>query len=108
MNGLLLHCDRMETGKNRGDVARVRVEIEGRIDVDARRDLLVMANKLAEIELFFPGAHRIALHESIGIVASDAGFDEREQHPLAEAQEAAGFEIAAHSLLAYDEPLHHP
>src|SRR5437868_590148 len=108
MNRLLLDCDRMETGKNRVDVARIRVEIEDGVEIDATRDLLVMANELAEIELFVPCAHRIALRQSVCIVAAQAGFDESEQHPLAEEQEVARLEIATHALLAHDESFHQP
>jgi hypothetical protein len=108
MNGLLLDCDRLETGENRVGVACVRAEVEDRIEIDPRSDLVIVANKLAEVEFFIPGAHRVALHEPVRLVAPEAGLDECEQYALAEEQEVARFEIAAHALFAHDEPLHQP
>src|SRR5947208_15597051 len=108
MNRLLLGCDRMKTGEDRVDVARVGGELEGGIEVDPGRDLLVAAHELAEVELLVPGAHRVPLHEPVRIVPGDARLDEREQDALAEEEEVARLEVAAHALLAYDEPLDQP
>jgi hypothetical protein len=44
-------------------------EVEGRVEVDARGDLVVGAAELAEVELLLPRAHRRALDEAVGVVA---------------------------------------
>src|SRR5690348_17940268 len=99
MNWLLLDCDRVESAEHRVDVLCVGAEIEQRIECDARRDLLVAAGELAEVELLVPRAHRVALDEAVCLVARQAGFDKSEQHALAEEQVVARLEVPAHALL---------
>ena len=55
-----------------------------------------------------PGAHRVALHEPVGVVARQPRLDEREQQPLAEVEPVARREVLAHPLLANDEPFDEP
>src|SRR3954452_21173836 len=89
-------------------MTRVRVEIEDRVEVDAPGDLVVGADELAEVELLVPRAHRIALDETVRVVAREARLDEREQHALAEEEVVRRLEVSAHALLAYDEPVDQP
>src|SRR6188472_3409333 len=97
-----------EAGEYGVDVARVRAEVEGGAEVDARGDLVVRAAKLAEVELLLPGTHRRALDEAIGVVAGQAGLDERVEHALAEEEEVARLEVPAHPLGPHDEALDEP
>jgi hypothetical protein len=69
MNGLLLDGDRLQAVEHGVDVACVRAQIEDGLEVEPRRDLVFVAYELAEVELFVPGAHRVALHELVRIVA---------------------------------------
>src|ERR671936_2458682 len=89
-------------------MACVRAEVEDRREIEPRADLLVGLNELAEIELFVPGAHRVALHQAVRVVAREPGLDEGEQHTLAEEEVLARLEVAAHPLLAYDETFDEP
>ena len=97
-----------ETGEDGVDVARVRAEVEDGVEVDARRDLVVGAAELAEVELLLPRAHRRALDEAVGVVAREAGLDERVEHALAEEEEVARLEVPAHPLGPHDEALDEP
>src|SRR2546429_9829540 len=106
MKGLLVES--FETGEHGVDVARVRAEVEGRFDVDARRDIVVGAAELADAELLLPRPHRRPLDEAVSVVAREAGLDERVEHALAEEEEMARLEVSAHPLGAYDETLHEP
>src|SRR5256885_8012591 len=111
MNGLLPVRDGVQTIEDGVDVARVLAEVEDRVErsrVEAPRDLRIAANELGEIELLFPGAHRMALHEPVGLVARQARLDEREQEPLAEVEAAARLEVAQHPLRTDDEPFDQP
>src|SRR5690242_3544204 len=108
MQGLLPGRELLETGENGVDMTRVRAEVEDVVEVDARRDLVVAAHELAEVELFVPRAHRVALHEAIGVVARETGLDEREEDALAEEERVRRLEVPQHPLLAHDEPFHEP
>src|SRR4029079_17018600 len=87
MKGLLL--EGFETGEDGVDVARVRAEVEGRVEVDARGYLVVGAAELAEVELLLPRSHRRSLDETVRLVPRDAGLDEGVEHALAEEEEVA-------------------
>src|SRR5689334_13539476 len=65
-------------------VADVRRRVEDGIEVDASGDLRVGARELREVERLVPRPHRVPLDEPVGVVAGEAGLDEREQQPLAE------------------------
>ena len=68
------------------DVAGVRAEVEDRVEVDRRAAAISASarDELAEVALLVPGAHRVPLHEPVGLVAREPALDEREQQPLAE------------------------
>ena len=66
------------------------------------------AAELAEVELLLPRAHRRALDEAVGVVAREAGLDERVEHALAEEEEVARLEVPAHPLGPHDESFHEP
>src|SRR6476659_10339539 len=106
MWGLLL--EGFETGEHGVEVARVGAEGEGRVEVDARGDLVVGAGELAEVEPLLPRAHRSSLHEPVGVVTREAGFDEGVEHALAEEEEVARLEVAPPQLGPHDEALHEP
>ena len=89
-------------------MAGVRTQVEGRVEVDARGDLVVGAAELAEVELLLPRAHRGALHEAVRVVAPEAGFDERVEDALAEEEVVARLEVAAHPLGPHDEAVDEP
>src|SRR5205085_10045449 len=108
MNWLLLHCDRVESAEDRVEMLRVRAQIEDRVEIDTRRDLVVGAHELAEVELLVPCAHRITLHEPIRVVTRQACLDEREQNALAEEEEVARFDVPSHPLLSHDKPVDEP
>src|ERR1044072_6297112 len=74
-------------------VPRVGREVEDGVEVDAAGELAVRAYELREVESLVPGAHRVALHEPVGVVPRDPGFHEREQQPLAEVEAVAGIEV---------------
>src|SRR5438105_12509116 len=98
MDGLLLPDERVEALEDGVDVTNGCVEIEDDREVDARRDLGVGGGELAEVAFLFPGLHRVALNQSISVVARNAGFDEREQQPVAENEPLARVEVAPHAL----------
>src|SRR5215211_5616557 len=104
MHGLLYEV--VETVEHGTDVLRVRGVVERRVEIDA--DVRIAANELAEILVFFPRAHRVALHEPIGLVPLESRLDEREQQALREVEAMARFEVAPHALRkddqAFDEP----
>src|SRR3954467_15841384 len=89
-------------------MACVRVEVEDGFEIDAAGDLLVTARELTEVELLVPRAHRVALHETVGIVTREARFDECQQDALAEEEVVAPSQVAAHALTTHDEPVDQP
>src|SRR5437763_88363 len=108
MNGFLLGGECVKTGEDRVDVARIRAEVEDRVEVDAARDLVVGTSELAKVELLVPGAHRVSLDEAVALIAPDSGLDEREQHALAEEEVMARLEVPPHPLGMDDEPVDQP
>src|SRR2546423_13916649 len=72
-----------ETGEHGVDGARVGADVEGRVEIDARGDLVVGAAELAEVDLLLPGAHRRALDEAVRVVAREPRLDERGEGALA-------------------------
>src|SRR5919108_2650394 len=93
-----LLSERVEALEDGVDVPRVSGEVENGVELDARRDLVVRADEAAKVAFFLPGAHGLALDESIGLVAREPGLDEREQQALAEEEAAARLEIPEHPL----------
>ena len=85
---------------------RVRAFVEYLVEVDA--DFGIGAHQLAEVLVFFPGAHRVALHEPVRLIALESRLDECEEQPLREIEAVARVEIAAHSLRPHDQPFHEP
>src|SRR5207237_3748768 len=69
---------------------------------------LVGAAELAEVELLLPRAHGRTLYEAVRVVAREPGLDERVEDALAEEEEVARLEVAAHPLGPHDEALHEP
>ena len=98
----------MQAVENGVDVARVRAEVEGGGEVDPAGDPLVALDERAEVEPLVPRAHRVLLHEPVGLVARQAALDEREQHALREEEPVARLEVRAHPLGEDDEPLDEP
>ena len=76
-----------------------------RVEVDAPGDLGVVTDELAEVEPLVPRAHRMPLHEPVGLVTDEPRLDEREQQALAEDETVARLEVLAHALDADDEPV---
>src|SRR5262245_25645216 len=90
------------------DMTGVPAEVEDRVEVDATRDLVVRADKLAEVLLLLVRAQCVALHETVGVSARETGLDEREQQPLAEEETTTRFQVASHPLRADVEALDQP
>ena len=80
-----------DTRENLVDVAQLPLQIEGVLDLLARNpagDLFVFQDQFVEIQIFFPGAHGVLLHQSIRVFARDAMLDQIEQQLSAEDQAA--------------------
>src|SRR5690349_7540483 len=88
------------------DVLRVRALVEDRVEVDM--DVRVVADERAKVELLVPGAHSVALHEPVRVVAREARLDEREQQPLREVEAVRCVEVSAHPPRMDDEPFDEP
>ena len=54
------------------DVADSCIQVEDGFEINSTGDLGVTADQFGEIRLLFPGAHRMALDEPVGIVAREA------------------------------------
>src|SRR6476659_10328793 len=98
MNRYLLVRDGGQALEDGVHVARVVAEIEDRVErcrVEALADLSVGPHELGKVELLFPGAHRMSLHQPVRVVARKPRIDEREQQALAEEEPPAELEVAA-------------
>src|SRR5262245_40167510 len=104
MHGLLYEV--VEAVEDDVDVTRIRALVEHGVEVDA--NVAVVADELAEVEILVPRAHRVALHETVRIVALEPRLDEREQQPLREVEAVARVEVAAHALGVDDEAVDEP
>src|SRR4051794_33542753 len=91
----------VESVKDNVDMLRVRAFVEDGVEVDA--NLRVRAHERAEVLLFLPCVHRVALHEAVRLVALEPGLDEREQQTLRVVEPVARVEVAAHALGPDDE-----
>src|ERR1051326_830267 len=102
MDGLLYEV--VEAVEHDVDVLREGglVEDQGEVDVN----LGIGSDELAEVTLFFPRSHGVALDDAVRLVTLEPGVDEREQQAVAEEQIVARFEIATHALRIDDEPVH--
>src|SRR5205085_8635887 len=89
MDGFLLPNERAEPLEDGVEVACIGVEVEGGVEIDPAGDRPICANELAEVLLLVPRSERVTLNESVRLVAGEAGFDECEQHPLAEEEAVA-------------------
>jgi hypothetical protein len=69
--------ERLEALEDGVDVLGVGALVEDLVEVDAGGDLGVRVDELAERTLLVPCAHRASLNEAIGLVALEAGLDER-------------------------------
>src|SRR5437899_216154 len=72
MNGFLLRDEAAETVKGGVEVGDGRVQIEdvGECSlVEVRGDVCVGTHELGEVALLVPRAHRVALHEAVGVRA---------------------------------------
>ena len=88
-------------GKDLVHVLQLAREVEGVLDLLARNfagDFFVGQHELVEVQIFFPGAHGVRLHEAVGVLAADAVFDQVEQQLSAEDQAARALEVGAHAL----------
>ena len=82
-------------------VAQVVFEVEGAIDlgrVEARRDVLVGRQQLAELALAGHGAQRVSLHQLVGGLARHPLAHQRQHHRLAEVEALGLLQVLAHAL----------
>src|SRR6476659_4676168 len=80
--------------------------IEDGVEVDANPG--IGSDESRKVLVFLPGAHRMALHEPVRLVALEPRLDERQQKPLGEVEAVARVEIAAHPLGMHDEAFDEP
>ena len=113
MDGLLLLVggELLQSLEQHVDVTKGEVEIEGIREspgVEPARDLGVRLDEATEVHLLVPGPERVSLDDSIRLVSSQAGLDEREQNALGEDQSVGGLEIASHANGVDDEAVDEP
>ncbi len=65
---------------------------------DSAADIRIVQHHLAEVSAFFPGAHGITLHDSVGIFADHARFHQVEQQLSAEHQSTGAVQVRLHAL----------
>ena len=61
-------------------------------------DLGLVHDELAEVQVFLPGFHGVALHQPVRVFAQHAGLDQVEQKLSAEDQAAGGLQVLQHAL----------
>src|SRR4051812_32440154 len=83
-------------------------EIEHRVEIDAAADLRIASDEACKVGLVLPGAHGMALDETVRIVAREPGLDQREEETMTEDKPVARLEIAEHPLGMDDEPFDDP
>src|SRR5215212_4141796 len=69
MNWRLLWLEIAEPLEDGVHMTDGRIQVEDRVQVDAAGDRAVGADELLEVLFFLPGAHRVGLHEAVGLVA---------------------------------------
>ena len=80
---------------------RQRVEIEARLEpLQAERadDRGIVAQHIQERPPLLDGTRRVALHEPVGVVATQTRLHQREQHRLAEHEPVRRVEVRAHAV----------
>src|SRR3954454_4023857 len=88
MDRFLLRNETADTVEEAVEMGDRDVEVEHvgeRRRVEAGGDLVVGSNELGEVALLVPRAHRIALHEPVGVRSLEPALAEREAAPPAEA-----------------------
>src|SRR4051812_3127641 len=108
MDGLLLSDERPQALEDDVDLAGVGSGVEDRVEADTAGELAIGPDELAEVLLLGPGPQPGPLDEPVGLVALEAGLDEREQQALAEEEAVARLQVPAHPLRPDDEPLDQP
>ncbi len=76
--------------------------------IDATGDLRVASDKLHEVGLLVPRAHRVTLDDAIGVVARQPRVDESEQETMTEEQMVARIEISPHPFGMDDKAVDDP
>src|SRR5712691_11020558 len=108
MNRLLLPGQSAQAPEDRVDVTDSCIEIEDRVEIDARRDLRIGGEELPEVLVVVPRLHRVSLDEPVRVVARETGLDERDQETVAEHETVARIDVPPHSLRmndkAFDDP----
>jgi hypothetical protein len=79
MDWFLLLDEGVQTVEDGVDVTDGRLQVEDGLEIHAARDLGIGANELAEVRLFFPGAHRVPLDQPVRVIAGKPGVNEREK-----------------------------
>src|SRR5271154_3234775 len=89
--------DLIEPREDLGGVAGVVGVVEDLLEVQRAR-ALVDREQLAQRKALIPGALGELLNHAIGLVAGDAGGDDREQHTLGEERAMRQLQVGAHPL----------
>src|SRR4051812_20309003 len=110
MNGFLLAGhEGGQSVEDDVDVLEGVVQLEGGIErLRGQRHLGVLLQQRAKVESLVPRAERVALDESVRLVAGEAGLDEREQDALAEHEAVRRVEVGAHPGRIDDEAVGEP
>src|SRR5208283_904043 len=83
------------------DVLELPLQVESELDLCPRHSSAnfgVVQDQLVEIEILFPRAHGVALHQAIGVFAGNAALDQVEQQLAAEDEAARTLEVSPHAL----------
>src|SRR5207253_3962063 len=92
MHRLLLSGERPETLEDDIDVTDRGVQVEDagkRLASEPPGDLRVGGDELVKIQLVLPRLHRVTLDETVGLVSTEPGVDQREQQAVAEDESMA-------------------
>src|SRR2546423_1334996 len=87
MHCLLLSRERQQTLEDDVDMTNRRLEVEDARQAfrpESPRDLRVHGDELPEVPLVLPRLHRVALHQPVRLVSTEAAVDQRQQQPVAE------------------------
>lgn len=83
------------------DMLDLSLEVKGPGNIvvgEDAADFGVLFDHLAEISVFFPSTHGVALDPTVGLFAENAFRGEFEQHLAGKHEPAAAFEIVSHAI----------